>query len=225
MSENQIHPTAIIHPNAKIGSGNYIGPYCVIGENVTIGSFNRLESHVCIGSPAEHKIAFHGEIDSGVVIGDNCIFREFVTINSGTEQATFVGNNVYMLRGSHLGHDAIIQDKVTLSCNVMIGGHSVVKQGTNIGLGAVVHQRVTINKYSMVGMGSVVTKDIMPFFLGWGSPFKHQKLNVLGMERNGFSAKQIKSLDDYCFYVLNNKPNDYAYLAIDDLLDRAGFTV
>ena len=192
---NTIHPTAIIHPNAKIGTGNYIGPFCVIGENVTMGNFNRLESHVCIGSPAEHRESFHGEKDCGVLIGDSCIFREFVTINSGIHGHTKVGNNVYMLRGSHLGHDVEVENKVTISCNVMVGGHATIKEGSNIGLSTVIHQHRIIGSYTMIGMGSVVTKDVPNFVLGYGNPFKANKINCIGLERNGFTYEQIKELE------------------------------
>ena len=195
MSTSSIHPTAIIHPSAKIGTGNYIGPHCVIGENVIIGNFNRLESHVCIGSPAEHREAFHGEKNCGTVIGDSCIFREFVTINSGIHKQTKVGNNVYMLRGSHLGHDVEVENKVTISCNVMVGGHATIKEGANIGLSAVIHQHLTVGAFCMIGMGSVVTTHVPDFVLGYGNPFKPKRINNIGLERNGFTVELIKELE------------------------------
>lgn len=195
LTTNTVHQTAIISPKAKIGTGNYIGPYCIIGDNVILGNFNRLESHVCVGSPAEHREAFHGEKDCGTLIGDHNIFREFVTINSGIDKQTMVGNNVYMLRGSHLGHDVEVKSKVTISCNVMVGGHATIRDGANIGLGTLIHQHIEIGAFTMIGMGSIVTKNVENFILGYGNPFKPRRINTLGLQRNGFTEDQISELE------------------------------
>jgi len=105
-----------------------------------------------------------------------------------------------MLRGSHLGHDAIVKDKASISCNVMIGGHSEVGEGANLGLGVVVHQWLHVGSYSMVGMGSVVTKNVHPLMLGYGNPFKHAKLNMVGLKRKGLTEEEISLLEDYARY-------------------------
>jgi UDP-N-acetylglucosamine acyltransferase len=195
---NTIHPTAVIHEGAKLGTNNYIGPYCVIGPRVTLGSNNRLETHISIGTAAEHRDFFHlppGE----VVIGNGNIFREFVTINGGTKDKTIVGNNVVMLRGSHLGHDVIVGDKANLSCNVLVGGHTIIGEGANLGLGAAVHQFRTIGAYSMVGMNSTVTRNILPFVVAYGSPAETQKINQVGLVRSGVAKEQVQIFEEWFF--------------------------
>lgn len=138
-NDNFIHATAVIGHNVTLGKGNYIGPHCIIGF------------------PAEHKE--HWEEPTGsVIIGNNCKFTGLVTIDAGTESPTIIGDNVWMLKHSHVGHDARIQDGVTISCGAKIGGHVIIGDNCNIGLNACIHQRVIIPQGCMIGMGAIVTK-------------------------------------------------------------------
>lgn len=134
---NDIHHTAIIGPNVIMGTGNYIGHYCIIGM------------------PGEHREKW-GE-DKGVAIGDNCKFTGHVTIDSGIEDSTLIGDNAFIMKHAHVGHDAVIYPNVTISCGAKIGGHTIVQIGANIGLNAVIHQKHTIAANVMVAMGAVVT--------------------------------------------------------------------
>lgn len=174
MSEvtNFIHPTAIIQTD-KIGTGNYFGPYVVIGPQVYIGDENRFESHVSVGLPPEHRGFF--DQYGMVIIGHRNIIREFVTIHSGTSGRTIMGDDCIMLRGSHLSHDSVLENRVTVSCTVMIGGSTYIMKGANLGLGALLHQRTVIGSYSMVGMGTIVTKksEIGPFGKYVGNPARY----------------------------------------------------
>lgn len=201
IERNNIHPTAIIEDGVSIGQGNYIGPFCIIRVGTTIGDNNRFESHCCIGSSAEHRDYMREEtMGCGVTIGDNNIFREYVTINRGTFRETQIGNNIIMLRGSHLGHDVIVEDKVTLSCNVLIGGESYIMEGVNMGLGAICHQYSILGAYSMIGMGGIVTKSssILPGEIYVGNPVKFLKKNIIGLERNGIDEERLKILTNKC---------------------------
>ncbi len=191
---NNVHPTTIIEDGVEIGEGNYFGPYCIIRIGTIIGDNNRFESHCCIGSPAEHRDYMREDImGCGVTIGNNNIFREFVTINRGTNRETQIGNNVTMLRNSHLGHDVIVEDKVTLSCNVLIGGESYIMEGVNMGLGSICHQYSVLGAYSMIGMGGIVTKQsvIKPGEIHIGNPCRYLKLNKIGLERNNIDGERL----------------------------------
>lgn len=137
---NYIHPTAIIGPNVKMGTGNYIGPYCIIGM------------------PAEHK-AFWGK-KGHVIIGDNNTFTGLVTVDAGTTGPTKVGTNCWFLKHSHVGHDAYISDDVTISCGAKIGGHVVIFPNCNIGLNASIHQRQVILDGCMIGANAFVSKTL-----------------------------------------------------------------
>lgn len=194
---NLIHPTAIIHPTADIGHNNYIGPYCLIGPGVKMGNGNRLEAYASIGTAAEHRDYFRKEAGD-VQIGNNCVIREFVTINAGTSKPTIVGSNVTLLKGAHVGHDAIIRDKAHLSCNVLIGGHSIIGEGCNLGLAVAVHQMRVVGAFTMLGMNSAVTKNIAPFVIAYGIPASIKRINRIGLNRSGLNDQDI-SLFEKCF--------------------------
>ena len=194
---NYIHPTAIIGESVVLGTNNYIGPYCYITGNTVIGNGNRFEAYCSIGTAAEHRDYF--KTDTGTtIIGNDNIFREFTTVNAGTKDPTIVSNNVTMLRNSHVGHDSCIEKSVTLSCNVLIGGHSLVMEGVNFGLGSICHQFSVIGAYSMIGMGSVVTKssNITPGNIYVGSPAKLLKPNTIGLQRTNIDDIKLTELNE-----------------------------
>lgn len=203
---NIIHPTAMISKRAKIGRGNTFGPMCRIEDNVMIGDGNTFQGFCSIGTPAEHKTK---ESDGYVAIGNDNTINEFVTINRslGNHDPTAVGANTmigdrcYIMRGVHIGHDACIENDVTLSCNVIIGGHSRVQQHANMGLGSVMHQHRCVGPFAMVGMNSTVTKSVPPFVIAWGSPAKPYRINVIGMQRHEIDSKFIEA----CNYWLMNE--------------------
>ncbi len=134
-----VHPSAVIGPNVEIGDGTYIGPFCIIGYR------------------AEHK-DFWDKPLGRVIIGKNCRITGHVTIDAGTERATILGDNCFLLKHSHVGHDAEIGDDVTISCGAKIGGHAIIHSKSNIGLNACIHQRVRVPEGCMIGMNAAVTK-------------------------------------------------------------------
>lgn len=195
--ENKIHPTAVIDPMACIGTGNYIGPYSLIGPGVVVGHNNRIEGHCSIGMPAEHKDYFKSI--GSVQIGDNNTIREFTTINSSTNvRTTKMGNRCVMLRGSHLSHDSQLADDVTLSCNVLVGGETIIMRGANLGLGSIVHQRQVIGAYAMLGMGTIVTKKnrIFPGIIYVGNPARTLKDNDIGLLRARVTLEMLEKFDE-----------------------------
>lgn len=153
---NNIHPTAVIGPNVVIGNNTYVGPYCIIG------------------APAEHK-EYWGKPAGKVIIGDCCVITGHVTIDAGTERDTIIGNNCFIMKHAHVGHDAHIADDVTIACGAKIGGYAVIGNGSNIGLNAVVHQRKVIGQGVMIGMGSVVNMklQVQDFQTYAGNPARH----------------------------------------------------
>lgn len=151
---NNIHATALITPGVIIGVGNYIGPYCIIGY------------------PPEWK-GFE-EHEGQVSIGNNNRITGLVTIDSAVKDHTYIFNNCYLMKHSHIGHDAVIMDNVTISCGVKIGGHALIRESANIGLNAVIHQKQIIMDGCMIGMGAVVTKKLITeqFKIYAGNPAK-----------------------------------------------------
>lgn len=133
-----IHPTALIGNNVTIGDNCYIGPYCIIGY------------------PAEWK--GYENSDIGVYIGHDTRLTGAVTIDSGVNKITTIGRNCYFMKGSHVGHDATINESVTLSCGAKIGGHAIVDSFVTIGLNAVIHQRCVIPTGCMIGALAFIGK-------------------------------------------------------------------
>jgi UDP-N-acetylglucosamine acyltransferase len=178
-SNNFIHETAIVGESVKLGRNNYIGAFCNIVGDTVIGNNNRFEAYCSIGTYPEHKTYFEQQIRKGVVIGSNNVFREFVTINAGTIQDTILEDYIWMLRGSHVGHDSLIRSYCTLSCNVLIGGHSVLGADVNMGLGSICHQYSVIGGGAMIGMGCILTKKsiVKPLETHVGNPAKFIAMN------------------------------------------------
>ena len=138
-----IHETAIIYKNVKIGKNVHIGPYCIIG------------------APAESKKYWNTPCEYGVEIKDGAIITGHVTIDSGSVNDTIIGSNCFIMKGVHIGHDAIIYDDVTLSPHVVVGGHVEIGRNTNVGIAAVIHQRCKVPSGCMIGMNTTITKSTM----------------------------------------------------------------
>jgi UDP-N-acetylglucosamine acyltransferase len=204
MKRNFIHPTSLVDSDVELGEGNYIGPFCYITGKTKIGNNNRFEGYCSIGTPPEHR-DYWTESPFPVIIGNNCIIREHTTVNSGTVRNTVLGNNVTMLRGSHVGHDSTVSDKVNLSCNVLLGGHSYLMEGVNMGLASVCHQFSVLGAYSMIGMGGVVTKasEIIPGEIYVGNPVRFLKENKIGLSRNGIHSFKLAEIMTKYFSLVN----------------------
>lgn len=149
-----IHPTAIIHPKVIIEGGVYIGPYCVIGFPPEWKGYEQYEGRVMIKSGTR--------------------LTGLVTIDSGTEKYTIIGKGCYLMKHSHVGHDATLQDGVTLSCGAKVGGHSIIGANTNIGLNAVIHQKIYVPEGCMIGASAFVGKRsvLNPYMKYAGVPVK-----------------------------------------------------
>ena len=138
---NYIHPTALIGPNVIIEDDCYIGPYCVIGF------------------PPEWK--GHESEDMGVIIKRGSRLTGLVTVDTGVDSKTVIGEDCYLMKHSHVGHCAYLGKGVIVSCGAKIGGHCTIGEGVNLGLNSVVHQWVSIARSCMIGMGAVITKKLI----------------------------------------------------------------
>ena len=198
-----IHPSAVIHPKARVGEGCEIGPYCVIGEHVELGAGCRLHSHVVIDGHT--KLGARNEIfpfasiglksqdlkwKGGItrtVIGDENTFREYVTIHSATSDgdATRLGSNNHILAYCHVAHDCRLGNHIIMSNVGTLAGHVTVEDHAVVGGLAAVHQFCRIGKMSIIGGCSKVVQDVPPFMLADGNPAETRTINKVGMERKG----------------------------------------
>ena len=205
-----IHDTAIVSPGAAIADSVTIGPYCVIGEQVTLGAGVTLEAHVVIGGRtaigaqchifpfasiglAPQDLKYDGE-PSELIIGDNNIIREHVTMNPGTTgggMVTRIENNCLFMVASHVAHDCKIGNHVIMANNATLAGHVEIGDWAILGGLAAVHQFVRIGRHAMVGGMSGVENDVIPYGSVVGNRAQLAGLNVIGLKRRGFSRGEI----------------------------------
>lgn len=208
-----IHPTAIIDPKASIGTDAIIGPYCIVGPHVVLGDRVTLKSHVVVDGrttvgagttiypfasigTAPQDLKYHGE-PSELIIGQNNTIREHATMNPGTESGgmkTVVGDNGLFMMATHVAHDCVIGNHVIMANNATLGGHVKVGDHVLIGGLAAVHQFVRIGSYAVIGGMSGVESDVIPFGRVKGERASLAGLNLIGLERGGFSKDQVKLL-------------------------------
>lgn len=186
---------AVIEGHVCIGAGTRIGAHAVIRSHTRIGRDNDIDAHAVIGGKPQHT-KFDGSVTS-VIIGDGNVIREGVTIHRAYQAGgcTTIGSGCYLMAYSHVGHDCRIGDKVTLSNNVLLGGHVEIGDAVVMGGAAAAHQFVRIGPYSMVAGYAPLRKDVLPFTLIGGEPLRHFRLNTVGLRRNGFDAARIRALE------------------------------
>ena len=207
-----IHPTAVIDTDAVIAPDVQIGPYAIIDGPVQIGPGCVIEAHGCLSGPlvmGRNNFIGHGAVlgkgpqhrgyrgePTGVHIGDNNVFREFVTVHRGTVQGngvTTVGDRNMFMVGCHVGHDVRIGNGCTVVNNALLGGHVTLEDDCILSGHTAVQQKVRIGRLAMLGGTGGTTKDVPPFILQQGYNCV-TGLNIIGIRRAGFSAQSIDAL-------------------------------
>lgn len=214
-----IHPTAIIHPKAKLDSTVDVGPYAVIDADVELGPECRVGPHVyltgvlkagarnvfhasAVIGDAPQDLKYHGE-PTGLVIGDGNTFRECVTVHRSARmgELTVVGSNCFFMATSHVGHNCRVGNGVILANGLSLGGQATVDDRAFLSGNCLVHQFVRVGTLAMMQGGSAISKDLPPFCVA------HEVnvlcgLNIVGMRRAGFSAAErmeVKRLYKFLF--------------------------
>jgi len=207
MSNSNIHPLAIVEPGANIGKNVIIEPFAVVKGNVTlednvvIKSHAYIDGHTHIGEGTiiwpsasigtkTQDLKFQGE-KTFVKIGKYCEIREFVTINSSCQENSVVrvGDHCLIMAYCHVAHNCEIGNRVIMSNSAMLAGHVIVEDFAIIGGMTPVHQFSRIGKHAMVGGFSRVPRDIPPFTVGGGFPYKFGGINIIGLKRHKFSLE------------------------------------
>ncbi len=211
---SRIHPTAQIDASARLGDDVEIGPYCVIGADVVLGAHVTLASHVVLEGPMEigagvqiHAFAalggppqikpYFNPAQTRLEIGPNCVIREHVTMNRGSQQGlgvTRVGRDCLFMAQAHVGHDCQVGDRVVLAQGATLGGHAHIGDEVVLGGLSAVHQRARIGRLAMVGGMVGVYGDIIPFGLSAGERGCLSGLNRVGMRRSGMSGAVVRLL-------------------------------
>ena len=222
---SNIHATAIVSSDAKIGNDVTIGPFTVIEENVEIGDGCEISSSVQLGSGTSlgSKVrVFHGAVigtipqdlkfggeETTAEIGDGTTVREYATINRGTTDTytTKVGKDCLLMAYSHVAHDCRIGNNCIMANSVNLAGHIEVDDFAILGGVLPVHQFVKIGAHAMVGGGFRCQQDIIPYAMAGGYPMKIVGLNSLGLKRRGFAPETIKTLEQVYKFLFRSKLN------------------
>ena len=211
---NNIHPLAIVSPQAKLGDNNVIGPFCVIDADVKMGDNNRLLNSVTlhegarIGSGNEffpgasistkpQDLKFVGE-KTYCVIGDNNSIRENVTISRGTASKgkTLVGSGNLLMENMHIAHDCVIGNGCIIGNSTKFAGEVIVDDYAIISAEVLIHQFLHIGSYVMIQGGSRTSQDIPPYIIAGKEPIRYAGVNLIGLRRRGFSNEVIETIHD-----------------------------
>lgn len=208
-----IHPTAVISKECEFEEGVEIGPYCTLSGKIRLSKGVRLIGHAyltgpltigegttvypfsCIGFPGQDYKFKIGDPTAGVVIGKNCILRESSTVHAATkiEQPTRIGDNVMMMCGAHVGHDARLDNRAILVNGAALAGHSHVAESATISAYSALHQFGRVGRLAFVSASAALSTDVPPFCL-----VAHRNiltgLNLVGLRRAGVPREQITLL-------------------------------
>ena len=219
-----IHNSSVVDSKAQISKSAKIGPFCIIGPNVIlndnveltsnvhiegdtqIGKGTRIFPFACIGTEPQ-DLKFKNEKNS-ILIGENNLIREYVTINPGTEAGgskTVIGNNCLFMISSHIAHDCKIGNNVIIANNVPLGGHVTIEDSVVIGGNSAVQQFTRIGRLAMIGGMTGVLKDVIPFGLSIGNRNFLQGINLIGLRRKKYENQKIMDLDKACKKIFSLK--------------------
>jgi len=210
----QIHPTAIVDPDAHLGNDVVVGPYSIIGPGVVLGDSCWLQHHVTLCGPARigkgnrfyayasigqqtQDLKYQGE-PTWLEMGDHNTFREFTTVHRATSpgDATRIGSRGNFLAYAHIAHDCIVGDDVIFSNNGTLAGHVQVGDHAIIGGLTAIHQFCRIGRFAILGGCTKIVQDVPPFMIADGNPAEIRGINKVGMERNGFSAETMREIKE-----------------------------
>jgi len=208
-----IHNQAIVDSAAQLADDVTVGPWTMIGPDVEIGPGCIIEPHVVIRGPTRIGAGNHiyqfssiGEATpdlkyqnepTRLVIGDNNVIRENVTVHRGTVQdrsETSIGDNNLIMSYVHIGHDSVIGNHTVLVNNSALAGHVKVGDWAILSGFTLVHQFCQIGAHSFTGMGSAIGKDVPAYVTVSGAPAQAKTINLEGLRRRGFSSDAISQL-------------------------------
>ena len=221
------HSSAMIAAGAVVPDSCTVGPFCTIGPEVILGEACLLISHVvldgrtrigarntfhpfCAVGVSPQDLKYQGE-PTDTEIGDGNTIRENVTISRGTVGGggvTRIGSECLLMASAHIGHDSQVGNHCILANAATLAGHVVIEDYATVGAFSPVHQHCTVGRYAFIGGGTIVTQDVLPFSKTSGRrENKAFGVNSVGLERRGFTAERIKTLQKAFRFLLASKLN------------------
>lgn len=208
-----VHPSAVVHPGARLAEGVTVGPFVVLEDGVQVGAGARVETGSVLhtgsrvgagcrigpyavvgGEPMD--TAFRGE-PSFAVLEERVVLREYATVHraSGEGNETRVGADTLVMSYAHVSHNARVGRNCVLTTQVQLGGYTQVGDYAVLGSAAIVHQGCRVGAHAMFGAGSGSNRDILPYSMARGNPARHYRLNRVGLERRGFTGERYRQLE------------------------------
>ena len=227
MSNAKIHAQALVSPTARLGAGVEVGAFAGVGADVELGAGCVVHPHAVVSGPSKFgaRNVFHSFSVIGgdpqdytfrgerveLVAGDGNIFREHVTVTRGTQKGggvTRLGNENFFLSYSHVGHDSQVENGTLFVNGATLAGHVTVQDFVTVGAFSPVHQFCRLGKYAYIGACTVITQDVLPFSLiVTERETKCFGANTIGLERKGFSAERIQTLQRAFKLLVRSKKN------------------
>ena len=206
-----VHPTALVDAEAQLGPGCVVGPYAVIGAGVVLGAGTVIDGHAIVEGPTRmgarnrvHSFAVLGggpqrrgdsaEPTGALIVGDDNVFREHVTVHRGSAGDTVVGSRCLVMAGAHLAHDVVLGNDVVLANLVQLAGHVIVEDFVNFGGMAGVAQRVRVGESAFVAAGSMCERDIPPYVIVQGDRARVRGINQVGLKRRGLGVAERRAI-------------------------------
>ena len=222
-----VHPSAIVAAGAVVPASCTVGPFCTIGPEVVLDEECRLISHVVLDGRtrigarnviypfasigvAPQDLKYKGE-PTETVLGDENTIRESVTISRGTVGGggvTTLGSHNLLMTCVHIGHDSHVGSHCILANAATLAGHVTIEDYVTLGAFCPVHQHCVVGAHAFIGGGTIVTQDVLPFSLT--SAKRENKafgINKIGLQRKGFSAERLQTLQKAYRYLLAAKLN------------------
>jgi UDP-N-acetylglucosamine acyltransferase len=208
-----IHPTALVAPEAELGEDVEVGAYAIVGPGVVVGANTRIGAHAVLEGPArlgaDNQVFPFASVGSApqdkkykgeptrLEIGDRNVIREFVTLNRGTtkdEGVTRIGDDNLFMAYAHVAHDCRVGSQCVLANNATLGGHVHVDDWVIMGGLSAVHQFCKVGAHAFIANNAAVTRDVPPYIMAVGQPAAAHSVNSEGLKRRGFTPEQIRNL-------------------------------
>lgn len=237
----KIHTSAAVSPRAELADDVEIGPFAVVDAGVRIGSGTRILAHAVVtgrtslgarnvvhpfavvgGDPQIKKAGATVAAGRGsLVIGDDNVLREHVTVNTSSgESPTLIGSNNLLMAGAHVAHDVSLGSHCVVANGVQLAGHVVVEDWVTFGGLSAVAQFVRIGESAFVAGGAMCERDVPPFVIVQGDRARVRALNVVGLARRGIPAPSVAALKSAFAAVFVRARPHASFAASVEALDR-----
>lgn len=233
-----VHATAVVEPSVELGEGAVIGPFCYVGGDTRIGAGTRLHAGAMVLGPttlgqnnevfpyavlggAPQDKSYRGE-PTRLVVGDDNVFREHVTVNRGTAKeagVTTIGSGGLFMAGAHVAHDCVVGDGVILGNGTLLAGHVKVLDHVVTGGGVAVQPFVRLGQIAFLAGGAMVERDVPPFVIVAGDRARVRGLNKVGLARQGVPPESVRALRAAYLAVFARRVNPDVALTANVLAD------